>query len=134
MQEWTGGVLPFIRVINARHGVSPTAMFEYTVQSEHCNFMGTLHGGALATLFDVCNTISLGMVGRRDWGESLGIGQTQNITVFHAAKLRQKVIFDVEISHIGSTSCTMRAVMRDKVSGQMLAVCEHGRLNVGSKL
>ena len=38
--------------------------FEYTVQPEHCNRLGNLHGGCASTIFDFATTCALAPIAK----------------------------------------------------------------------
>lgn len=49
------------------NGTIGETVFTMTVQPEYCNRMGNLHGGAAATVFDICTTTALVPIAREGW-------------------------------------------------------------------
>ncbi len=119
-----------LRSASAGHGEQqPSATFSYTVQASHCNGLGNLHGGAAASLFDVCTSLVLAPVGRAGYWMALGTSRTLGVTYLRPAPAGTRVLLECEAVHVGRRLCSLRAVMRREADGAVLATCEHGKVN-----
>jgi len=108
-------------------------VFSFSVQPQHCNRLGSLHGGAAASLFDLCTTMPLVLVSRPGFWRFLGVSRTLNVTYLRPAVAGMTVEIECELVQIGKRACTVRGTMRsgDGVGqGQIMALCEHGKMNV----
>lgn len=64
-------------VVAASYSPNPRVVSRLTVTLAMCNPAGTLHGGAISTLFDVCTTVALATA--RRW-EMFGVTRTLSTT------------------------------------------------------
>lgn len=67
-------------VVSASLDPNPRAVTRLTVTLAMCNVSGTLHGGAISTLFDVCTTVALATARREGFWEMAGVTRTLSIT------------------------------------------------------
>jgi acyl-coenzyme A thioesterase 13 len=107
----------------------PRAVFLFTVMPQHCNRLHNLHGGCCATLFDFCTTMPLALVNRLGYWFYLGVSRTLNTTYLRPVACGEEVLIECEIVQIGRRLCTLKGVMRRRVDGMVMAVCEHGKFN-----
>mmetsp|Transcript_112221 Transcript_112221/g.223020 ORF Transcript_112221/g.223020 Transcript_112221/m.223020 type:complete len:169 (-) Transcript_112221:144-650(-) len=96
---------------------------------ESMNGLGSVHGGALATLFDNLTTIAASTVDRRST-----VSVSLNCTFHAAVKLDAKDL-DVEcwVFKAGKTLLFTRAELRSS-QGLVMATCEHVKCAIQSKL
>lgn len=111
----------------------PAASFLLTIQREHCNNMGTLHGGCTATLFDICTTLPLAFITRPGYWDMLGVSRTLSISYLSAARVGDEVVVECEILQVGKKLAAIKGVMRKKKDGKIIATCEHGKYSAGSE-
>ncbi len=113
-----------------------TTTFSFTVGPEHCNRLGNLHGGCIATIFDICTTTSLAPIAKPGFWAYAGVTRTLNVTYIRPVPEGMKVVVESEVVHAGKRLCMLKGVMR-KETGEVLASCEHGKVSidpeVGSK-
>ncbi|EFX03911.1 thioesterase family protein [Grosmannia clavigera kw1407] len=123
------------------HHVRPRVVLGYTVRPEHCNSMGNMHGGAVATFFDFATSLAqaaprpiakLGSDDNEDpiaasW-QNLGVSRTLAVTYVRPTPCDTDVLFDCEVVHTGRTMSSLRGVMRRRSDGAVLATCEHGKV------
>lgn len=112
----------------------PAASFLFTIKREHCNNMGTLHGGCTATLFDICTTLPLAFVTRPGFWDMLGVSRTLSISYLSAARVGDEVVIECELLQVGSKLAAIKGVMRRKKDNTIVATCEHGKYNAGAKV
>ena len=100
-----------------------------TVEQEHCNYYGTLHGGCTATLVDVISTFALA----QDTEESLkhlGVSVNMNIDYMKAAKLGSEIIIDAQLKKRGKQLAFLDVEIRDKETSALLAKGSHTKFIV----
>ncbi|KAM4057000.1 thioesterase superfamily protein [Hirsutella rhossiliensis] len=129
--DWMAALAPYLRVQSTSPSMPhPSVTFTYTVQSDHCNRLQSLHGGAAATLFDFCTTMPLALVNRPGFWQFLGVTRTLNVTYFRPARAGEEVLIECQILQIGKRLTSLRGVMTRKSDGQILSICEHGKVNI----
>lgn len=90
-----------------------------------CNRVGTLHGGAAATLIDILSTIALALIARPGYWEYAGVSRNLNVTYLRPAPLGMKVRIVAEVVQAGKTVCSLRARVEDEKTGEWLSIGEH---------
>lgn len=135
-QDWTSGILPHLSIhSHSSAPPHPQITFLFTVQPEHTNGLGNLHGGCTATVFDLCTSLPLGLVARPGFWLWLGVSRTLNVTYLRPIPAGSVVRVECELQQVGRKMCTVRGVMRMAEGdgkggpGPALAVCEHGKIN-----
>ena len=139
-KQWTASLLPFLNLSHILPPNPPSSphhrlVFYFTVQPQHCNRLGTLHGGAAGTLFDLCTTLPLVLVSRPGFWQLLGVSRTLNVTYLRPAVVGTRVRIECEIVQVGKRVCTLRGVMRsaeewEGEAGLVIGLCEHGKMNI----
>ena len=138
---------------DAGHHDHPHVVFAYTVQSENCNRLGSMHGGATATLFDFCTSLALALAATPAPSESahaaahpddedellqswrrLGVSRTLAVTYVRPAPSGTQVLIDCEQLHAGRRMSSLRGILRRRSDGAVLATCEHGKVVQDTKL
>ncbi|KAG8531703.1 uncharacterized protein KY384_003335 [Bacidia gigantensis] len=129
----------------------PTMTFTLPITHSLCQSLGQLHGGATATIFDICMSIALCLIqGPGFWENNWGVSRTLNVTYLGAVKQGCTVQVECEIVGYGRRMAHLRAVMRaveEEKEGQgkaeghegggklgkILAACEHGKVAMDPK-
>jgi len=60
----------------------------------------------------------------------MGVSRTLNVTYLRPAKMGEGVLIECEVVQAGARVCTLRGTMRRERDGEVLAVCEHGKMNI----
>lgn len=136
-QDWSTPLTPHLRIqSHSAAGPHPRVTFRLTVQAEHLNGLGNLHGGCAATLFDVCTSLVVHLVARPGFWSALGVTRTLNVVCLRPAPRGQVVDLECAVVQIGRRLCALRAVMRavdgpdgPEGEGAVLMTCEHGKVN-----
>lgn len=107
-----------------------------TVQPEHINGLGNLHGGCAATIFDVCTSLLVHLVASPSFWPNSGVTRTLNVVCLRPAPRGSVVDIECDIVQIGKRLCALRGIMRavgpDGAEGQgaVLMTCEHGKVSI----
>lgn len=129
----------------AVHHHPPRVVFRYTVQPEHCNRLGNMHGGATAALFDFSTSLAMALVPTEEPGSAassdesdeekllrswqrLGVSRTLAVTYVRPAPMGSEVLVECEQVHAGKRMSSLRGVLRRAKDGAVLATCEHGKV------
>jgi acyl-coenzyme A thioesterase 13 len=119
--------LVLISASSTPHG---TTTFLYTVQPSHCNRLGSLHGGCISTIFDLCTTSALCPIAKPGFWAFAGVSRTLNVTYIRPAPVGERVLVVSEVVHAGKMLCSLKGVMKRESDGAVIAICEHGKVSV----
>lgn len=131
-------------------------IFELDVDKHWANFSNNLHGGAQATIFDICTSVAFAPIAKPGFWMFGGVSRTLNCTYLRPAPVGETVIVDVEVIrqseyhekelltdmskvvHAGKRLALTRGEMKRKSDGAIISTCEHNKANtdpaVSSKL
>ncbi|UNI24525.1 hypothetical protein JDV02_010262 [Purpureocillium takamizusanense] len=133
-KNWMTDWVPLLRVCSIRpNDPRPGVTFAFTVQREHCNNMGTMHGGCTASIFDVCTTLPVAFFLAPGSWEMLGVTRTLNVSYMLPVFVGDEVLIECEVLQIGKKLAALRGVMRRKGDRAIVATCEHGKYDAGLK-
>ncbi|KAF3942144.1 hypothetical protein ABW19_dt0206932 [Dactylella cylindrospora] len=133
IEKWAKDINDDLTPIHATLTPNPTLTFTFPVHKKYCNLAGNLHGGATATMFDIATTFAVTLINSDTFWRTFGVSRTLNCTYLRAAPAGTQTTVKCEILSIGKNLTHMRGEMRDE-QGRLLAICEHGKVNVDSKL
>jgi acyl-coenzyme A thioesterase 13 len=94
------------------------------VTDRFSNRLGTLHGGATATLFDICTTTALVPVARVGFWQYAGVTRSLNVSYMRPVPIGSTVRVVSTVTHAGKRLASIRGELRD-MQGKLLAFCEH---------
>lgn len=129
-QQWMSTLLPHLKATSADASSPARVTFSFTCLDGHCNRMGNLHGGAAATLFDLCTTIPLALISRPGFWQFLGVTRNLNVTYFRPVPMGEEVVIETEAMQVGKRLATLKGVMRRKRDGEIVSICEHLKANI----
>ncbi|KAF0330276.1 thioesterase superfamily protein [Colletotrichum asianum] len=138
--NWMREIMPHVTLLSTdASGPHPSATFSFTVQPDHCNRGGNLHGGCAATLFDFLTTLPLALINDKPgFWQFLGVSRTLSCSYLRPAPCGEECIVECEIVQVGRTLCQLKGVLRRKSDKVILVTCEHHKYNtdppVSSKL
>lgn len=98
-----------------------------------------LHGGAAATVFDLLTSITIAPLAKEGRFAYAGVSRTLNCTYLQAVPLGMKVLVSCEVIAVSGRLAHIRGWMREcddkgNEKGEILVVCEHGKVNTDAKL
>ncbi|XP_063611027.1 acyl-coenzyme A thioesterase 13-like [Penaeus indicus] len=107
-----------LRVVSGGNG---KCVAEMTVEKEHENRGGTLHGGLTATLVDVVSTMALMTTEKAVPGVSVNI----NVSYMKAATSGQEIVINAETLRVGRNLAFLSVDITNKESGALIATGSH---------
>lgn len=125
-------LVPYVSVYDVTTSPThPSATFLFTVQQEHSNRHGTLHGGCAATLFDYLTTLPLNVVARPGgYWQRLGVSRNISVTYLRPVTVGDEVLIETEIVQVSKRMAVLRGTMRRKSDGKIAMTCEHQKVNI----
>jgi len=107
-----------------------TAVFALTVDHTLCNAGGNLHGGAVALIFDMCTSMTIGVVSREGFWDTGHVTRTLNCSYLRPAPQGTEVLVECEVIHLGKQLAQLRGIIKRKEDGAVCYTCEHGKVKV----
>ena len=101
-----------------------------TVPRTLCNMSGSLHGGAVALIFDICTSVTIAIAAKEGFWDHGHVSRTLNCTYLRPAAEGQKVLVESEVVHLGRRMGVVRGVIRGaegEGKGKVYYTCEHGK-------
>ncbi|KAL4880422.1 HotDog domain-containing protein [Aspergillus karnatakaensis] len=103
--------------------------FLLTVAPKHCNFLGNLHGGCAATLFDVLSSMILLGVSKPGAFEFGGVSRHLDVTYIRPVPVGMTVKLTSRVVHMGKRLALMRSEIVKLDSGDVCMVSDHEKAN-----
>jgi uncharacterized protein (TIGR00369 family) len=99
--------------------------FSLKVPRSLCNAAGNLHGGVVATIFDMTTTMSIAPIARQGFWETGHVTRTLNCSYLRPAPEGTELLIECEVVHLGKRIGMLKGVMRRKDDGAVCYTCEH---------
>nr|POE96481.1 putative esterase f42h10.6 [Quercus suber] len=120
--------------VTAADFTSQKVTFRFPVLKEYQNPLGTFHGGAQATIFDICTTWALAMIAKPGFWSTMGITRTLAVNCLRPGMVGDYVLLECEIVQAGKRMSLLRAEMRREKDGALISTCEHTKYNVDADM
>lgn len=95
---------------------------ELKVEEEHCNLLGSLHGGVSATIVDSVSTYALAS---HKFGAMPHVSVNINMEYLKAAKLGEEIQIIADTVKVGKTLAFLAVEIKEKNSGTLLVKGTH---------
>lgn len=112
------GNLDKLQVISAGDG---RMVAEMVIEQKHTNTHGTLHGGCIATIIDVCSSIALGTNSKPGMGVSVDI----YISYLNPGKLNDTIVIESDTIKLGRSLAFAETTIKSKSTGVVIAKGSH---------
>ncbi|EHK99921.1 putative Acyl-coenzyme A thioesterase 13 [Glarea lozoyensis 74030] len=119
-----------VELISASATPVGSSICRFTVKPKHCNRLNNLHGGCTATLFDWLTTSALAPIAKPGYWQYAGVSRTLNVTYIKPVPVGETVLVECSIVHAGRRLCTINGIMKRESTGEVLAICEHGKVSI----
>lgn len=116
------------------HGpTSATGTFTFAVAPFYCNGSGNLHGGAQSMMFDICSSLVLQSIGKRDFWLNAGVSRVLTVNYLRPAPEGTELEMECEVIAAGKSLAMLRGILRRADNGAAISTCEHNKAAVPSK-
>jgi len=88
-----------------------------------------LHGGAVALIFDICTSMTIGPVARKGFWDTGHVSRTINCTYLRPIAQLSKCTVESEVVHLGKRVGMLMGTIRNE-KGLICYTCEHGKASV----
>jgi acyl-coenzyme A thioesterase 13 len=107
-----------------------STVFSFEIPRELCNMNGSLHGGAVALIFDICTSTAISACSKEGFWDTGHVSRTLNCTYLRPAPLGAKVTVESQVVHLGRRLGMTTGVIKTE-DGKVCYTCEHGKAAVG---
>ncbi|OAP61368.1 hypothetical protein AYL99_03571 [Fonsecaea erecta] len=107
-----------------------TAVFEMDIIPMYGTRMGNASGAAITLVHDMCTTMAMAPLATRDFWHFGGVSRVLSVTYLRPTKTGSTVVIECEVLQVGARFATIRGVMKDKATGDLLSVCEHNKASI----
>ncbi|CAK4034684.1 hypothetical protein CBER1_05128 [Lecanosticta acicola] len=139
-QEEAGGNfasawLETLEIIEAERTSKSTSriVYRFPVLQQYLNPTQTLHGGAVATIFDIATSWLLYLVCEPGFWTSMGTTRTLNCTYLRPAMEDEGLRLECEIIHCGKRMALLKGTLLRESDRAVIATCEHNKFNVDAE-
>ncbi|OAL30294.1 hypothetical protein AYO20_08772 [Fonsecaea nubica] len=119
-----------LKVVSATGPPHVAAVFEMEILPVYGTRMGNASGAAISLIHDVCTTMAMAPLARKDFWHFGGVSRVLSVTYLRPTKVGTNVLIECEVLQVGARFATIRGVMRDKATGDILSVCEHNKASI----
>jgi len=91
-----------LKLISATATPRPTVTFEMTITPNFGNRLDNMHGGAVALVYDMCTTMAVAPISRKDFWHFGGVSRTLSVTYLRPARGGTRIVIECEVLQIGT--------------------------------
>jgi acyl-coenzyme A thioesterase 13 len=125
-------------------------LFSLVVPRIFCNMAGSLHGGAVALIFDICTSTAIMPCSSNGFWDTGNVSRTLNCTYLRPVTEGQRIWVDSWVVHLGKKMGVIKGEIRNEAGklanashncerielmhylGKVCYLCEHNKAVVGS--
>ena len=118
-----------LTLISATGPPKVTAVFELNITPAYGSRMNNMHGGAVALVFDMCTTMTVAPLSRKDFWWFGGVSRVLSITYLRPVKVGMCVRIECEVLQMGARLGRLKSTVFSKVgySDEILSSNYSGR-------
>ncbi|KAI9314556.1 HotDog domain-containing protein [Dichotomocladium elegans] len=127
---WDSSIAESLMVVDAAPN---KIVWEFKIAKVHCNLLGGIHGGCIATLIDTCSSCALLMYdGKYKWK---GLGVTTDLSVSYMRSMRagQTARIECVVQRCGKNIANIYTEVMDE-TGAICYAGSHTKFSVDSRL
>ncbi|KAI7863645.1 HotDog domain-containing protein [Spinellus fusiger] len=97
---WEAALHPYLEIVEA---TPQSLVFHFHIEDVHCNIIGSLHGGAVATVIDTCSSVAiLSYEGKAPW-TNVGVSTEMHTTYLKGMRSGETARIVCQVLKIGKT-------------------------------
>ncbi|RUS26997.1 HotDog domain-containing protein [Jimgerdemannia flammicorona] len=123
-----------VRRVNVEEVKEGRMVCSFTPTAADCNLLGSMHGGCIATLVDVCSTWVIHTIQSKHGWMAGGVSTNLHVQYVSAARLGVPLLIESELIKVGKSMANMRVRLMEKETGKVCSVGTHSKFNIDSKL
>ncbi|KAF2479819.1 HotDog domain-containing protein, partial [Neohortaea acidophila] len=104
--------------------------FTFKVARFYCNATGNLHGGASSMIFDLCTSLPVMALGKKDFWLNAGVSRTLIVNYLRPAPEGMELELEAEVISLGKNLAYTRGLLKRAEDGVIVATCEHTKAAV----
>ncbi|KAL4778345.1 HotDog domain-containing protein, partial [Aspergillus varians] len=108
--------------------------FLLTIAPKHCNYLGNLHGGCAATLFDTLSSMILLGVSKPGFFQRGGVSRHLDVTYLRPVPAGTKVRLVSKVVNIGKRLALLRSEIVRVDNGEVCMVSDHDKANTDAEV
>ncbi|KAG2204192.1 hypothetical protein INT46_006076 [Mucor plumbeus] len=126
---WEHSVEKHLSIIAAKPNV---LSWEFKVEEFHCNQLGNLHGGCVATLIDICSSFAV-LVGTGKKWELIGVSTDLSVAYLSGVAEGDVIRLDCEVQRVGKNLANIFTRVYDQ-KNRLCYSGSHTKYNIDSRL
>ncbi|KAI8143649.1 HotDog domain-containing protein [Fennellomyces sp. T-0311] len=108
-------------------------IWEFKVDEKHCNQLGNIHGGCVATIIDICSSFAiLTYEGKGGWG-LIGVSTDLAVSYMSGMSAGQTARLECEVQRVGKTLANIYTKVYDD-NGKLCYSGSHTKYCIDSRL
>ncbi|KAK0897824.1 hypothetical protein LTR91_020670 [Friedmanniomyces endolithicus] len=122
-----------LREVKVLSDKSAIVTFAFKVDVYYCNASGNLHGGAQSSIFDMCTSIALQAIGKKDFWLNGGVTRVITVNCWRPAPEGEDLLLECEVVQMGRNLALTQGVLKREKDGVIVSTCEHHKAAVPTK-
>ncbi|GAA5797085.1 HotDog domain-containing protein [Helicostylum pulchrum] len=112
--------------------VTDRLTWEFLVEESHCNQLGNLHGGCVATLIDICSSFSIIVGSGKPWN-LIGVSTDLSVAYLRGISEGETIRIVCEVQRVGKVLSNIFTRIYDS-EGRLSYSGSHTKFNIDSRL
>ncbi|KAI7882933.1 Thioesterase/thiol ester dehydrase-isomerase [Lichtheimia hyalospora FSU 10163] len=127
---WEDQVHAHLSIVDAQPNM---LVWEFDVEEKHCNQLGNMHGGCVATIIDICSSFAiLVFEGKRKW-KLIGVSTDLGVSYMRGIPAGRKARLECDVQRVGKTLANIYTKVYDE-DGNLCYAGSHTKYCIDANL
>ncbi len=90
-----------LSIVSATSSPMVNAVFEMDMTPKYGSRMGNAQGGAISLIHDMCTTMAMAPLARKDFWHFGGVSRVLSVTYLRPTKIGTRVVIECEVLQVG---------------------------------